>query len=38
MNTQISWDSFCTYNQDACGIRYKFKDFCRQLFAVIGTP
>lgn len=31
---QINWDSFSIYNQDARGIRYKFEDMCRQLFAL----
>ena len=30
---QINWDNFRTYSQDACGIRCKFEDLCRQLFA-----
>ncbi len=30
---QINWDSFRTYNQDARGVRFKFEDLCRQLFA-----
>lgn len=30
---QINWDSFKVYNQDARGIRFKFEDLCRQLFA-----
>ncbi len=30
---QINWDSFKLYNQDADGIRLKFEDLCRQLFA-----
>lgn len=32
MQTQINWESFSVYNQDARGIRYKFEDLCRQLF------
>ena len=30
---QINWDNFKTYNQDSRGVRYKFEDLCRQLFA-----
>ena len=30
---QINWDCFRTYNQDSRGVRYKFEDLCRQLFA-----
>ena len=30
---QINWDSFRTYNQDSRGVRFKFEDLCRQLFA-----
>ncbi len=30
---QINWESFATYNQDIRGIRFKFEDLCRQLFA-----
>jgi len=30
---QINWESFSTYNHDARGIRFKFEDLCRQLFA-----
>lgn len=30
---QINWDNFRTYNQDARGVRFKFEDLCRQLFA-----
>lgn len=30
---QINWESFSTYNYDARGIRFKFEDLCRQLFA-----
>lgn len=30
---QINWESFVTYNYDARGIRFKFEDLCRQLFA-----
>ena len=33
MKTRITWENFITYNQDARGIRYKFEDLCRQLFA-----
>ena len=33
MKTRITWESFITCNQDARGIRYKFEDLCRQLFA-----
>lgn len=29
----INWESFATYNLDARGIRFKFEDLCRQLFA-----
>ena len=29
----ISWESFKVHNQDSRGIRYKFEDLCRQLFA-----
>ena len=38
MLTQINWDSFSVYNQDARGIRYKFEDLCRQLFANENLP
>lgn len=31
---QINWESFSVYNQDAQGIRYKFENMCRQLFAL----
>lgn len=31
--TSINWSSFATFNQDARGVRYKFEDLCRQLFA-----
>lgn len=30
---QINWESFTTYNHDVRGIRFKFEDLCRQLFA-----
>ncbi len=30
---RINWESFLTYNHDARGIRLKFEDLCRQLFA-----
>lgn len=30
---QINWDNFRAYNQDARGVRFKFEDLCRQLFA-----
>ncbi len=30
---QINWESFATCNHDARGIRFKFEDLCRQLFA-----
>ena len=30
---QINWESFATYNHDIRGIRFKFEDLCRQLFA-----
>ena len=30
---QINWDSFKVHNQDSRGIRYKFEDLCRILFA-----
>ena len=30
---QINWDSFNVYNQDSRGVRFKFEDLCRQLFA-----
>ena len=30
---QINWESFKVYNQDTRGIRFKFEDLCRQLFA-----
>lgn len=30
---QISWDSFKIYNIDSRGIRFKFEDLCRILFA-----
>lgn len=33
MKMRINWDSFATYNHDARGIRLKFEDLCRQLFA-----
>lgn len=33
MQMQINWESFSVYNQDARGIRFKFEDLCRQLFA-----
>ena len=29
----VSWDSFKVYNSDVRGLRYKFEDLCRQLFA-----
>ena len=29
---QITWESFCTNNIDARGIRLKFEDLCRQIF------
>ena len=29
----INWDSFRTFNQDSRGVRFKFEDLCRQLFA-----
>ena len=38
MQTQINWDSFATYNQDARGIRFKFEDLCRQLFVNENLP
>ena len=30
---QINWDIFKTYGQDSRGVRFKFEDLCRQLFA-----
>lgn len=30
---QINWEKFILYNQDARGVRFKFEDLCRQLFA-----
>ena len=30
---QINWDNFETYGQDSRGVRFKFEDLCRQLFA-----
>ena len=33
MTMQITWDNFKIYNQDSRGIRFKFEDLCRQLFA-----
>ena len=30
---QINWESFAAYNHDVRGIRFKFEDLCRQLFA-----
>lgn len=30
---QINWENFATYNCNAQGIRFKFEDLCRQLFA-----
>ncbi len=30
---QINWDNFKAYGQDVRGVRYKFEDLCRQLFA-----
>ena len=30
---QINWESFKAYNQDASGVRIKFENLCRQLFA-----
>lgn len=30
---QINWGNFATYNCNAQGIRFKFEDLCRQLFA-----
>ena len=30
---QINWDTFKANNHDARGVRYKFEDLCRQLFA-----
>ena len=30
---QINWDTFRANNHDARGVRYKFEDLCRQLFA-----
>lgn len=32
MGTQITWENFEAFNQDAQGIRFKFEDLCRQLF------
>lgn len=32
-NGQITWEQFITSNNDARGVRYKFEDLCRQLFA-----
>lgn len=29
----INWENFAAYNHDARGIRFKFEDLCRQLFA-----
>ena len=29
----INWENFATYNHDARGIRFKFEDLCRQIFA-----
>ena len=33
MQMQINWDSFKIYNIDSRGIRFKFEDLCRILFA-----
>ncbi len=33
MYIDVNWDSFKLYNQSAKGVRYKFEDLCRQLFA-----
>lgn len=30
---QITWEKFITSNNDARGVRYKFEDLSRQLFA-----
>ena len=30
---RINWESFITCNNDARGVRFKFEDLCRQLFA-----
>ncbi len=30
---QINWDNFRTYGHDSRGVRFKFEDLCRQLFA-----
>lgn len=30
---QINWENFATYNCNVQGIRFKFEDLCRQLFA-----
>lgn len=30
---QINWENFRTYGQDSRGVRFKFEDLCRQLFA-----
>lgn len=32
-NGQITWEQFITSNNDARGVKYKFEDLCRQLFA-----
>ena len=33
MYIDVNWDSFKLYNQSAKGLRFKFEDLCRQLFA-----
>ena len=30
---QINWESFKAFNQDAQGVRLKFENLCRQIFA-----
>ena len=29
----LNWDSFKVYGQDSRGVRYKFEDLCRLIFA-----
>ena len=33
MYIDVNWDSFKLFNQSAKGLRFKFEDLCRQLFA-----
>lgn len=38
MLPSINWQNFITFNNDSRGVRFKFEDLCRQLFANENIP